>query len=134
MGDNTASSDEPQQDGGPLYEGSAVSVLLYQTMLMLFVLRHKLSYQGLKDLFQLIAFLCPAPNRCYSTVYQMKKMFSDKLGMETPKPVKICKRCLERVSTESSRCGRNARCKRAGVFEYFIFDIKSQLQSLLQGK
>lgn len=102
---------------------------------MLFFLRHKLSLQGLLDLIHLISYICPAPNRCYSTIYQIKKFFVQKLGTaaESPNVVKTCKRCLQKVGARSKRCGRNARCKRAGVFEYYLFDIRSQLQVLLQG-
>lgn len=131
--DEEKNADSMQDNTETIYEGSDISVTLYKTMLMLFALRHKLTMHGLKALVNLICYTCPTPNKCYTTVYRLRKYFIDKLGGPTPQLTKTCKRCLKRVNQCAKRCSRNARCKRAGVFEYYIFDIKGQLKVLLKG-
>ena len=46
------------------------------TLLLAFVVRHKLSNEAIADLLYLIDHICPKPNRCCRTLYKFKKFFS----------------------------------------------------------
>ena len=60
----------------PLYPGAAITVSIAMTLLLAFVVRHKLSNEAIADLLYLIDHICPKPNRCCRTLYKFKKFFS----------------------------------------------------------
>ena len=59
----------------PLYPGAAITVSIAMTLLLAFVVHHKLSNEAIADLLYLIDHICPKPNRCCRTLYKFKKFF-----------------------------------------------------------
>jgi len=61
---------EPQYDDHdePLYTGAAITVGVVMTLLLAFIVCHKLTNEAISDLLYLIDLICPKPNRCCKTL------------------------------------------------------------------
>ena len=59
----------------PLYAGAAITVGVAMTLILAFIVRHKLTNEAISDLLFLIDHICPKPNRCCKTLYKFKKVF-----------------------------------------------------------
>lgn len=71
-----ADSESHHEHDDPLYRGAAITVGVAMTLLLAFIVRHKLTNEAIADLLYLIDHLCPKPNRCCKTLYKFKKFFS----------------------------------------------------------
>ena len=72
-----ADSESHHEHDDPLYAGAAITVgVVAMTLLLVFIIRHKLTNEAITDLLYLIDHLCPKPNRCCKTLYKFKKFFS----------------------------------------------------------
>ena len=74
--DSGAEQQEPNEYDEPLYPGAAITVSIAMTLLLAFIVCHKLSNEAIADLLYLIDHICPNPNRCCRTLYKFKKFFS----------------------------------------------------------
>ena len=74
--EDDADSGSHHEHDDPLYAGAAITVGVAMTLLLAFIVRHKLTNEAIADLLYLIDHLCPKPNRCCKTLYKFKKFFS----------------------------------------------------------
>ena len=52
----------------PLYAGAGITVGVAMTLLLAFIVHHKLTNEAIADLLYLIDHICPKPNRCCRTL------------------------------------------------------------------
>ena len=73
---DSGAEQEANEYNEPLYPGAAITVSIAMTLLLAFIVCHKLSNEAIADLLYLIDHICPKPNRCCRTLYKFKKFFS----------------------------------------------------------
>ena len=83
QGDND-SEDENSEDKGPKYEsnvsdplypGASITVSVTMTLLLAFIVCHKLTNEAISDLLYIVDYICPKPNKSCKTLYNFKKFF-----------------------------------------------------------
>ena len=74
--EDDADSGSHHEHDDPFYAGAAITVGVAITLLLAFIVRHKLTNEAIADLLYLIDHLCPKPNRYCKTLYKFKKFFS----------------------------------------------------------
>ena len=119
----------------PLYAGAAITVGVAMTLLLAFVVRHKLTNEAISDLLYLIDHLCPKPNRCCKTLYKFKKFFS---FLVVPfNCCYYCSQCFNPISDMTSRACAVCKAIINSVkdLSYFIhIPISEQIKSLFARK
>ena len=68
-------SESHYEHDDPLYAGAVITVGVAMTLLLAFIVRHKLTNEAISDLLYLIDHMCPKPNRCCKTLYKFKEFF-----------------------------------------------------------
>jgi len=93
---------EPQYDHDePLYPGAAITVGVVMTLVLAFVVRHKLTNEAISDLLYLIDHICPKPNRCCKTLYKFKKFKKFFSFLVIPfKCCYYCSQCFNPISVD----------------------------------
>lgn len=86
--ENEASDATDNSSNEPLYAGASITVGITMTLLLAFIVRHKLTNEAVSDLLHIIEVICPKPNKCIKTHYFFKKFFSFLVT-----PFKICYYC-----------------------------------------
>lgn len=100
-----------------LYPGCNLSLAESMAMILLFVLRHRLTSECLADLLTLISLHCAVPNICINSVHLFWKYFR-----HLKSPVifhKYCSFCFSPIETESARCNichKDAGAKNTSFF------------------
>ena len=111
-----------------LYSGSNISSKDGFVMILLFVLRHNLTYEAIADLLQLLRQILPFPNSVPTSIWKFKKNINI---YRTSSPIYhyYCSNCYENLMSSSINCP--VCTDTVSSPGYFItLPIKSQLKSL----
>ena len=90
-----------------LYKEASITTAASSVLMMKYAMKHKLSWEALADLLQIVKLHCPFPNNVPSTLFHFKKHFKD-LQYPTQHHY-FCSTCLSEVSENAKVCG-NREC------------------------
>ena len=117
-----------------LYKDASITKAASSVLMMKYAMKHKLSWEALADLLQIVKLHCPSPNNVPSTLFHFKKHFKD---MQYPlQHHYFCSTCLCEVSENAKFCG-NQECsfssKELSSLSSFIeVPIDLQMKSILE--
>ena len=81
-------------DSTPLYSGSSFTTDVTLVMILMFSLRHSLSYEAISDLLRLIKTLCPNPNGIPKSFWCFRKHIKTSCTI-MPKSCAYCSHCFD---------------------------------------
>ena len=119
----------------PLYAGAAITVGVAMTLIMAFIVRHKLTNEAISDLLFLIDHICPKPKRCCKLCTNLKKFFS---FLVIPfNCCYYCSKCFNSISDTTVRAC--SVCKAVinsvkGLSNFIHLPISEQIRSLFARK
>ena len=101
--DNEIAIDEPILDQHePLYKEASITEAASNVLMMKYAMKHKLSWEAVADLLQIVKLHCPSPNNVPSTLFHFKKYFKD---MQCPvQHHYFCSTCLSEISVNDKIC------------------------------
>ena len=119
-----------------LYKEASLSTAASNVLMMKYAVKHKLSWEALADLLQLVKLHCPFPNNVPSTLFHFKKHFKD---LEYPtKHHYFCSACLSEASENAKVCSnRECSCnlnESASLSSFIEVPVDLQLKSILERK
>ena len=86
----------------PIYQGASITVAQSATLILSFVMRHKLNGECFSDLLTLISLHCLTANSLHSSLYRFKAFFS---SLKAPlKFHTYCKKCEYLVDSSNDYC------------------------------
>ena len=101
-------------------------------MILLFTLRHHLSYEAITDLLKLLTLLVPGPNKIPKSVWQFRKIIDD--SCTKPQRHYYCNECHDNIrdntASKCTTCQSDLSNTTPGSFT--ILPIENQIQSLFQ--
>lgn len=134
----TTTIEEPYNQQELLYMEASITTAASSVLMMKYVMKHKLSWEALADLLQIVKLHCPSPNNVPSTLFHFKKHFKD-----LQYPVQhhyFCSTCLSEVSENAKVCG-NQECScsskestGSSLSSFIEVPIDLQLKSILERK
>ena len=139
--DRSASVENEKMDGlrdfmkDPLYEGAHLSVFECCTLLMLFVIKHKLTKAALQDLLYLIQTVIPSIGcKMLTSIYRVNGLFSDFFGNKGPSLHYMCGNCGKLLKPGKTQCGASRACKQARTVKFAELNVEEKLQEFFLGK
>jgi len=120
--------------GEELYPGAPITTVVSYALIMMFGIKHNLTYVAFQDLIKLIQAHCPKSKKLARSLYKTKKFFTDRLCKETKQTTHYCCRiCQKILAGENSVCD-NDKCRNAKAMEFYSLDIESQIQRFFEGE
>ena len=139
--DRSASVENEKMDGlrdfmkDPLYEGAHLSVFECCTLLMLFVIKHKLTKAALQDLLYLIQTVIPSIGcKMLTSIYRVNGLFSDFFGNKGPSLHYMCGNCGKLLKPGKTQCRASRACKQARTVKFAELNVEEKLQEFFLGK
>ncbi|XP_078584067.1 uncharacterized protein LOC144866504 isoform X1 [Branchiostoma floridae x Branchiostoma japonicum] len=118
--------------GEELYPGAPITTVVSYALIMMFGIKHNLTYVAFQDLIKLIQAHCPKSKKLARSLYKTKKFFTDRLCKETKQTTHYCCRiCQKILAGENSVCD-NDKCRNAKAMEFYSLDIESQIQRFFE--
>ena len=99
-------------------------------MILLFTLRHNLTYKAVSDLLQLLRKILPFPNNVPTSFWQFKSKIKSHCA-SSPKFNLYCDDCHENLSTDDTHC---TSCCCTQVSYFTTLPVQTQLKSLLSSE
>ena len=119
----------------PLYQGAEFSVFKCCTLIMLFVIKHKLTKAALQDLLYLIKTVIPSIGcKMITSIYRVNGLFLNFFGNETPTMHYMCNNCGTLLKQGKTQCKSSRACKQAGTVKFAELNVEAKLKELFLGK
>ena len=118
-----------------LYEGARLSVFECCTLIMLFVIKHRLTKAALQDLLYLIQTVIPSIGcKMVTSIYRLNGLFSKFFGNEAPILHYMCSNCGKLLKQGKTRCTSSRACKQSGTTKFAELNVEEKLKELFLGK
>ncbi|CAH1242572.1 Hypp6846 [Branchiostoma lanceolatum] len=131
-GQDLSSETELLTSGEELYPGAPITTSVSNSLIMMFGIKHKLTYVAFQDLIKLIQAHCPKPNKCTKSLYKTKQFFTDRLCKDTnPTTHYCCPTCQRELTDARSVCDKE-KCRNAKALAFYSLDIESQLKRFFE--
>lgn len=119
----------------PLYQGAGLSVFECCTLIMLFVIKHKLTKAALQDLLYLIHTVIPSIGcKMITSVYRVNGLFSKFFGNGAPTLHHMCSNCGKLLKQGKTQCKSSRACKQSGTVKFAELNVEEKLKELFLGK
>ena len=119
-------------DSTPLYSGSYFTIDVTLVMILMFSLRHSLSYEAISDLLRLIKTLCPNPNGIPRSFWCFRKRIKTSCTI-MPKSCSYCSQCFDNISDPSVLMCPTCNSENKPQ-SFTILPIDNQISSLFKSK
>lgn len=138
---DTTGSHENQDDHlgafmkDPLYQGAEFSVFECCTLIMLFVIKHKLTKAALQDLLYLIKTVIPSIGcKMITSIYRVNGLFLKFFGNGAPTMHYMCSNCGTLLKQRKTQCKSSRACKKSGTVKFAELNVEAKLKELFLGK
>ena len=116
----------------PLYAGSQISIFMSCFQIFQYAIVRNLSTKAFSQLLHLIAVHLPQEAKVSTTVYSLKKFFSDLFPDMKVSHHPYCSSCHRPLPTLQSTCDSVA-CAGSPVAKFVTIPLENQLQRMLEG-
>ena len=119
----------------PLYQGAEFSVFECCTLIMLFVIKHKLTKAALQDLLYLIKTVIPSIGcKMITSIYRVNGLFLKFFGNGAPTMHYMCNNCGTLLKQGKTQCKSSRACKQSGTVKFAELNVEAKLKELFLGK
>ena len=113
-----------------IYCGSRLSTEASMYATYQYAIKNKLSYEATSELIKLIRIHCPAQNSCPTSLYKLKKQFSNS---SVACIEQYCSNCLDKVPSTKKQCPKR-ECKYHELCYYCVLPFEEHVKEIFSGQ